>query len=80
MEVFTVKSSNQVNNVTTRVAAGKAIPQVLSETDHKGVWIITTVNGTWANKPVSLVFEGIQQSFVIEDRGDVNCFFERVEI
>ena len=52
LEVFTVKSADQLNTVTTTVAAGKAMPQVLAETDHKSVWIIATVDGTWANQPV----------------------------
>jgi hypothetical protein len=47
LEVFAVKPADQFNNITT-VAAGKAIPQVLVETDDKGVGIVTTVQGTRA--------------------------------
>jgi hypothetical protein len=79
-EVFTVESANQINIVTTTVAAGKAIPEVLAEADHKGVWIITTMDGTWTNKPVSPLCECRQQSFVIKDCGYADCFLERVEL
>jgi hypothetical protein len=79
LEVFAVKSADQINKVTT-VAAGKAMPQVLAETDHKGVWVVATVNGTWANKPVSLPFEGTKQSFISKDCWYGDYFFEGVEL
>ena len=80
LEVFTVKSANQINNVTTAIAAGKAIPQVFAEADHKSVLIITTMDGTWTNKPVSPLCECRQQSFIIKDCGYADCFLERVEL
>ena len=79
LDVFAVKPVDQVNNITT-VAAGKAIPQVLVETDNKGVGIVTTLQGTPANQPASLPFKGVQQSFVIEDCRYGDYFFEGVEL
>ena len=76
LEVFTVKFADQVNIVTTAIAAGKAIPQVLADTNHKSVWIIITMDGTWTNKPVSAPSECRQQSFIIKDCGYVDCFLE----
>jgi hypothetical protein len=80
LEVFAVKSADQVNKVTATVAAGIAIPQVLAETDHKSVRVVPTVNGAWANQPVSLPFEGSQQSFLIKDCWYGDYFFEGVEL
>lgn len=79
-EVFAVKSANQINKVTATVTAGKAIPQVLTEADHKSVGVVPAVNGTWANQPVSQPCEGIQQSFIIKDCRYGNCFLEGVEL
>jgi hypothetical protein len=79
LEVFAVKSADQIDNITT-VTAGKAIPQILAETDHKSVWIVTAVQGAWANQPISLPFEGNQQSFIIKDCRYGDYFLEGVKL
>jgi hypothetical protein len=47
------KTTNEVDDVTTGLTSGEAVPEVFGEADDKGRRAITAVNRAWSEEPIA---------------------------
>ena len=55
--VFTIKATDEFDDITAGIASGKAVPDIFGKTDNKGVGIVAAMNWTGAEESIASCFK-----------------------
>ena len=55
--VFTIKASDEFDDITAGIASGKAVPNILGKADNKGAGVVAPMNGTRAEELIASFFK-----------------------
>jgi hypothetical protein len=63
--VFTIKASDEFDDIAAGIASGKAVPNIFGKADNKGVGVVAAMNGTRAEELIASFFKRAIPAFVL---------------
>ena len=54
--VYTIKASDEFDDIAAGIASGEAVPDIFGKADHKGVGVVAPMNGTRAEELIASFF------------------------
>ena len=74
--IFTIKASDEFDDIAAGIASGKAVPNILGKADHKGVGVVAPMNGTRAEELIPSFFKRCHPRLGVKYRHDGDAAFE----
>ena len=78
--VFTIKASDEFDDITSGIASGKAMPNIFGKADNKGVGVVATMNGTRAEELIPSFFKLCHPRLRVKYRHDRDAALEICKI
>ena len=78
--VFTIKVSDEFDDITSGIASGKAVPNIFRKADNKGVGVVATMNGTRAEELIASFFKLCHARLRVKYRHDGDAALEMGKI
>ena len=78
--VFTIKVSDEFDDITSGIASGKAVPNIFRKADNKGVGVVATMNGTRAEELITSFFKLCHHPLSVKYRHDGDAALEICKI
>ena len=78
--VFTIKASDEFDDITAGIASGKAVPNIFGKADNKSVGVVAPMNGTRAEELIASFFKRCHRPLRVKYRHDGDAAFEICKI
>ena len=74
--VFTIKASDEFDDIAAGIASGKAVPNIFGKADHKGIGVVAPMDGTRAEELIGSFFKRCHPPLVVKYRHDGDAALE----